>query len=180
MNRLDYGTSYCHDSPSMEENSLQQAIMKALNSVMGTKHERMEQIKAAMIQEIFTASGEQVSLGDLNRRIQELEAEFSELLDKAPDENMEDYMERFRAIKNELATLKEKRERISAQLRNNRTAQMKIWNTSMVLKKSNHHMTEWDEDDIRQLVHTVKVISEDRIKVILTDGTEINQEVHKQ
>ena len=180
MNRLDYGTQYCHDSPSMEENSLQQAIMKALSSVIGTKHERTEQIKDAMIQEIFTASGEQVSLGDLNRRIKKLESEFSELLDKAPDENMEDYMERFRAIKNELATLKEKRERISAQLRNNRTAQMKIWNTSMVLEKSNHHMTEWNEDDIRQLVHTVKVISEDRIKVILTDGTEIYQEVHKQ
>ena len=109
VNRLDYGTQYCHDSPSMEENSLQQAIMKALNSVIGTKHERTEQIKDAMIQEIFTASGEQVSLGDLNRRIKKLESEFSELLDKAPDENMEDYMERFRAIKNELATLKEKK-----------------------------------------------------------------------
>jgi len=60
VNRLDYGTRYCNDSPSMEENSLQQAIMKALNSVMGTKHERTEQIKDAMIQEIFTASGEQV------------------------------------------------------------------------------------------------------------------------
>lgn len=180
VNRLDYGTQYCHDSPSMEENSLQQAIMKALNSVIGTKNERTELIKDAMIQEIFTASGEQVPLGELNRRIQELEAEFSKLLDKAPDENMEGYMERFRAIKNELATLKEKREKISVQLRNNRTAQMKIWNTSMVLEKSNHHMTEWNEDDIRQLVHTVKVISADRIKVILTDGTEIYQEVHKQ
>lgn len=179
VNRLDYGTRYCHDSPSMEENSLQQAIMKALNSVMGKKHERTEQIKDAMIQEIFTASGEQVSLGDLNRRIQKLEAEFSELLGKAPDTNMESYMERFRAIKNELATLKGRREKISAQLSNDRTAQMKIRNTSMALEKSNHHMAEWNEDDIRQLVHTVKVISADRIKVILTDGTEIYQEVHK-
>ena len=180
VNRLDYGTRYCHDSPSMEENSLQQAIMKALNSVMGTKHERTEQIKDAMIQEICTASGEQVSLGDLNRRIQKLEAEFSELLGKAPDANMESYMERFRAIKNELATLKGRREKISAQLSNDRTAQMKIRNTSMVLEKSNYHMAEWNEDDIRQLVHTVKVISADRIKVILTDGTEIYQEVHNQ
>ena len=180
VNRLDYGTRYCHDSPSMEENSLQQAIMKALNSVMGTKHERTEQIKDAMIQEIFTASGEQVSLGELNRRIQKLEAEFSELLGKAPDANMESYMERFRAIKNELAMLKGRREKISAQLSNDRTAQMKIQNTSMVLEKSNYHMAEWNEDDIRQLVHTVKVISVDRIKVILTDGTEIYQEVHNQ
>ena len=41
-------------------------------------------------------------------------------------------------------------------------------------------MTEWNEDTIRQLVHTVKVISADHIKVILTDGTEIHQEVHNQ
>ena len=180
VNRLDYGTRYCHDSPSMEENSLQQAIMKALNSVMGTKHERTEQIQDAMIQDLFAGSGEQVSLGKLNRRIQELETEFGELLGKAPGTNMEGYMERFRAIKNELAVLKEKREKISVQLCNDRTAQMKIRNTSMVLEKSNHHMAEWNEYDIRQLVHIVKVISEDRIKVILTDGTEIYQEVHKQ
>lgn len=38
-------------------------------------------------------------------------------------------------------------------------------------------MKQWDENTIRQVVHTVKVISAERIKVILTDGTEIYQEV---
>lgn len=38
-------------------------------------------------------------------------------------------------------------------------------------------MIEWDEEMIRQLVHTVKVISADRIRVYLHDGTEIDQAV---
>ena len=40
-----------------------------------------------------------------------------------------------------------------------------------------HHMQQWDEEMIRQLVHTVKVISVDHIKVFLYDGTEIGQTV---
>ena len=38
-----------------------------------------------------------------------------------------------------------------------------------------HRMQQWDEEMIRQLVHTVKVISADHIKVFLYDGTEIDQ-----
>lgn len=41
-----------------------------------------------------------------------------------------------------------------------------------------HHMQRWDEEMIRQLVHTVKVISIDRIKVYLYDGMEIDQTVN--
>lgn len=41
-------------------------------------------------------------------------------------------------------------------------------------------MTEWDETMIRQLVQIIEVISVDRIRVVLTDGTVIMQEVHNQ
>jgi hypothetical protein len=43
-----------------------------------------------------------------------------------------------------------------------------------------HRMTEWDETMIRQLVQIIEVISVDRIRVVLTDGTVIMQEVHNQ
>ena len=41
-----------------------------------------------------------------------------------------------------------------------------------------HLMQQWDEEMIRQLVHTVKVISIDHIKVYLYDGMEIDQTVN--
>lgn len=46
--------------------------------------------------------------------------------------------------------------------------------------RMDHHMTEWDEEKIRQSIHTVEVISADRIRVVLVDGSVIMQEVHKQ
>lgn len=46
-----------------------------------------------------------------------------------------------------------------------------------ILGRETSRMTEWDEDMIRQLVHTVKVISANRIKVYLNNGMEIEQTV---
>ena len=46
-----------------------------------------------------------------------------------------------------------------------------------VLDQEDHRITQWDEEMIRQLVHTVKVISADHIRLYLNDGTEIDQKV---
>ena len=46
-----------------------------------------------------------------------------------------------------------------------------------VLDQEDHRITQWDEEMIRQLVHTVKVISASQLRVYLNDGTEIEQEV---
>ena len=40
-----------------------------------------------------------------------------------------------------------------------------------------HRITQWDESMIRQVVHTVEIISSDCIRVILTDGSIIIQDV---
>lgn len=73
--------------------------------------------------------------------------------------------------------MKEQREAISEQLRKNVAVQERVVQTKAALEKVNHHITEWSEETIRQLVHTVKVISANHIRVYLYDGTEIDQEV---
>ena len=84
------------------------------------------------------------------------------------------------ALREELAELKKKQESISAQLRNNQGLQAKVNSFASAAERLDHHMTEWDEEFIRQMIHTVEVISADRIRVVLTDGTVVMQEVHNQ
>ena len=55
----------------------------------------------------------------------------------------------------------------------------RLQKATIALDQADHRITEWSEETIRQLVHTVKVISKDHIKVYLYDGTEIDQEVCK-
>ena len=84
---------------------------------------------------------------------------------------------RFGSIANEMASLKEQHEKIAARLRKDQTVQAHVHSMKAALEGMSHHMQQWDEEMIRQLVHTVKVISADHIKVFLYDGTEIDQAV---
>ena len=84
---------------------------------------------------------------------------------------------RFGSIANEMASLKEQREKIAARLRKDQTVQAHV-RTKEALDGMSHRMQQWDEEMIRQLVHTVKVISADHIKVFLCNGIEIDQTVN--
>ena len=77
-----------------------------------------------------------------------------------------------------LASLKEQREKIAARLRKDQTVQLHVHTMEAALDGMSHLMQQWDEEMIRQLVHTVKVISADHIKVYLCNGIEIDQTVN--
>ena len=178
VSRLDHGTKYCKQSPTMEETALQRAIMDAVNSAMGSRGDLVKGITDTVILMLMPKENAVFTLGEVKRRISELTAEFDRLFDMEGSE--ENHQERFSEITKELAELKKQRDEISAQLRNNQGVQAKIQGISLAADQMNHHLTEWDEEMIRQIVHIVEVICADRIRVVLTDGTVIMQEVHNQ
>ena len=175
VSRLDYGTRYCHQSPTMDEEPLQRAIMAAISSVMAPKEKINGLITDAALEETGKLPNSAMTLGDINRRLEELEAEFDTLFNQSG--GIDKNTIRFSQIANEMAALKEQREKISTQLRNNEAAQAHVHTIAAVLEQEDHRLTEWDEEMIRQLVHTVKVISADHIRLYLNDGTEIDQKV---
>ena len=128
----------------------------------------------------MTVPDSNMTLGAVKRRMQELEEEFANLLHSASCGSGPDYRDRFQAITEETARLKAQQEEISAQLRTNQSIRGKMQRITAAASQMEHQMTEWDEAMIRQTVHTVEVISADRIRVILTDGSIIMQEVHSE
>ena len=48
VSRMDYGTKYCHNSPTLDEEPLKQAILAAINSVMSQKSSLIRLITSAM------------------------------------------------------------------------------------------------------------------------------------
>ena len=176
VSRLDYGTKYCHQSPTMDEEPLQQAIMAAINSVMDSKGAICSQITEAAVEETGILPDSTMTLGEINRRLEELETEFNILLQQ-PDSAVKNAA-RFGGIANEIASLKGQREKIAARLRKDQTVQLHVHTMEAALDGMSHLMQQWDEEIIRQLVHTVKVISADHIKVFLRNGIEIDQTVN--
>ena len=178
VSRLDYGTKYCKESPSMEEGALQRAIMEAVNSTMDSKDELVRGITDSIMLMLKPQENANFTLEEVKRRIRELTAEFDRLFEIDSSESK--YEKRFSEITKELAELKKQQEEISAQLRSNQGAQARIQRITTVADRMEHRLTAWDEETIRQIIHMVEVMSKDQIRVVLTDGTVVMQEIPYQ
>ena len=176
VSRLDYGKKYCHNSPTLDEAPLQQAILAALNKAMADKNSLIRQITDAMETELIPFPGGTMSLGDIERRLRELEQQFQTLLEKATDDPAA-YGGQFKEILDEQMFLKEKRYGILADNNEQVKANQRIMDAAQTLENASPHITEWDESAVRQLVETVKVLSKDEVAVTLKGGIEICQKI---
>ena len=174
--RLDYGKKYCKESPTLDEAPLQQAVLAAINASMSGRKVLADQLVDAMEQELAPVPGESMSLGDIERRLRELEQQFQTLLEKATDDPAA-YGGQFKEILDEQTFLKEKRSVILANNNEQAKANQRIMDAAQTLENASPYITEWDESAVRQLVETVKILSKDEVAVTLKGGIEICQKI---
>lgn len=178
VSRLDYGTKYCHESPTLDEEPLQRAILAAINSAMSQKSALIRQITSAMELELAPIPGKSMSLADIERRLEELSSQTRSLVAKAAQaEDASEYTSSLKAIMDEASALKERRAIIEDQRKNSSQAIRRIEDAADALEWVSADITEWGEPLIRQLVDTVKAVSAEKIIVYLRGGIEIEQKI---
>ena len=177
---LGYGRKYCLNSPTLDEEPLQQAILNAINSVMSDHSALAEQLRDTMEQELAPIPGESMSLGDIDRAIADLGRQFTALLSEAADaDNADGYTARFQSISTAMAEFK-RRKAIIQQLRQEQDqANHRMQRVTMALKSTSNKLTDWDDGTIYQLLEKVTVLSRERVRVTLRDGLEIEQAVEQ-
>lgn len=181
ISRLDYGKKYCHNSPTMDEGPLQNAIMEALNSIMAERTVLIRQITDAMQTELNPIPGEFMSLSDIDNRIAELNARTNQLMKEAKDNGgLAAYSDQFKEIMNEIAELKKRKAAIAAQQANNIEMTNKTVAAVEAMSNFSAEIAEWDDTLVRQLVDTVKVLTKDKILLILKSGKEIEWAVRQE
>ena len=176
----DLGTSdleqiytICRDAPPPGY----QGYRMALSDVVELYDDSLiRQITDAMETEIIPFPGGTMGLGDIERRLRELEQQFQTLLEKATDDPAA-YGGQFKEILDEQTLLKERRSGILADNKEQAKANQRIMDAAQTLENVSPHITEWDESAVRQLVETVKVLSKDEIAVTLKGGIEIRQKI---
>ena len=179
--RIDYGSKYCHKSPTIYEAPLKAAILDAINLVMSDKKVLIQQIEDAMRMELIPFPGGTMSAGDIERKIKELEAEFQALFEEAQKEpgGYMKYTEEFQRITNDISELKNKKSLLMEKQQSDSAANKRIQDAVRLLNNSSAEVTEWDEGMIRQLLDYVKVLAEDRVLICLRGGIEVERFVEK-
>ena len=175
VSRLDYGKKYCHNSPTLDEDTLQRSILAAINPLMSNKNKLIQDITESIGLEQARIPGESISLGDIQRRLAELDEQTKKLVSKAAAEgDMASYTPKLKSILDEINALKEKQNYIEEQRRSNAQTMWQIRNTVEALEQAPTEIT-WNESIIRQLVDTIKVVSKDKLEIHLRGGIIIEQ-----
>ena len=175
VSRLDYGTKYCHKSPTLEEGSLQRTILAAISSVMSQKETIISRITGAMEQTLAPIPGETMSLSEIEQRLAEIDEEVRRVVAQTAEQGLSICADYMKALTDECAELKKQRSRIQEQRTNNSALMKRVDDVASTLRQTSPTITEWDESIIRQLVDTVKVVSSEKIIVYLQGGTQVEQ-----
>lgn len=178
VSRVDYGQKYCHNSPTLDEVPLQNAILAAINKSASEKSNVVYLLNSAMEKELAPISGQALSISDIEMRLEELKAEFDKLLAEAA--NIEDQSalnDRFRSILQEQTELKLKRDELQNALINNDALSQRMTACKQALNAVPATITEWDEALIRQVVDSVRVAEDGTISVTLKSGRTMVEKV---
>lgn len=178
VSRVDYGSKYCHDSPTLDEEPLHRAVLAAINSAVNDKDNIVYNLKAAMEKELAPAAGQQLSLSEIDDRLEQLNTEFSKVLAEASESgDQAAYSDRFREIMQKQTALKAQRNEIQRMLAESGKAADHIDQCRQAAEVMPVAITEWDEALIRQVVESVTVETDGGIVVALKSGASIHQEL---
>lgn len=171
ISRFDYGKKYCHDSPAVDEQQLQQAILRVINGVMSEKPALVRRVTENLQVVILPSRSGELTIADIDHQLETLAQEFDAVFATAATGNATDYSERFKTILTQQAELKAKRAELKQQQEDAElTSHME--QAEDIMEQADTAITEWDEYQIRALVESVRILSKDEVLVRLKSGIE--------
>lgn len=176
ISRLDYGTKYCKDSPSIEESVLHNAISEAI-----TQKAQMENADADRIrnhiklyksrQDTSSILAKQERLKAIQEHINQLTNMDSEAAQNGDfDAQFENLYAEMYAIKDELYEIEKSKFKIE-------TTADSIEEMTAVMRGLKNHPVEYNDIVVRQLIECIKVMSKDTLHIYFKDGIKIEAHI---
>lgn len=180
INRLDFGKKYCHNSPTIEEGVLHEAIMEAIQRAAQQNMDTLQTLKAHIGIGLGTAEKEDNTM-EIEFRIAQIDAEFKTMIETASADTVDGFdenrMQQLIAEKNEL---QEKLGEITEERGRQQTVQDRLETIYTVLDGLKNHPMTYDDEVVRQLIDCVVVESKDRIKVVFCGGLQVEQPLRQE
>ena len=159
---------------------MQAAILAAINSAMSNKPALLDHIRNAVSLELLPVQGQTMSLADIERRLEQLDERFQQLLAEAIDaDDKEACNAQFAEILTEQTALKEQKEEILQSSADADRVCTRMKQAEQAIEDTASTITEWNENAVRQIVERVTVLSADEILVRIKGGAEIKQRLER-
>lgn len=176
ISRLDYGKKRCHDSPTMGEEELHRAIMRAIQTVAMQNSKLLQTLKNHIAMTVKCADSEDKEL-EIKVRLAEINEEFQKAMSMVSIDDDNNVI-----IEQKLTELIMEKELLSKELAkcssdHKATSQSKINEIARLTDILENQPLQFNDELVRQMLQCIVVESKERIKVIFNDGTEIDQPI---
>jgi len=176
ISRLDYGTKYCKESPTLDESVLQGALLEAIAQFVQQSPAVLDVLKQHIG---IGLSGD--SDGDdpytVQARIGEIGQALNELYELSQPGNQDDRESQFEVLYGEEAALKEKLAGMKASANHADVERSRLDELFAVTDDLRDRPLIWDEALIRQMVECIRVVSGNKIRLRFRSGVEIDAEL---
>ena len=175
INRLECGPKVCKDSPSLKEEELYSAILKAIRSLVQGHQEEM----AATLQEalVHCIGGENAAINPLviENRLHDLDKDLDRLLTMDGSEIVD---LRIKQISDEMLQLRQMKKRVELDAQQDMGRENKVKEIMELISTEDLDLTEYSDTLVYRVIERVTVLSKEEIRIRFVGGFELTQPLH--
>ena len=179
ISRLDYGKKYCKESPTIFEDKLKEAIVRAINKFNDQDNATYKALMRATIGEALGLNGDPEEVDMLERKIEALNNKILALVNEsvASGEGIETHESEFMTLSQELELLKQRIATIQQCAATDSGTQGRLEQIQAIIGEREHNRTEYDDSIVRQMVECIKVYPGGRLEIIFGGGYLVEETV---
>ena len=178
-NRLDFGPKYCKNSPTVDEDKLKNAVVRAINKFNENDSTTYLMLMKATIADAIGLAGNSEEIDILERKSDALNKVMMDIINKSVAEgsSVEDHEDEFKDIHDQIEMLEH---RIGALREATNTKEEREEKEKLLQKTIEDraaHSQEYDDTVVRQMIECIKIYHDGRIEVIFGGGISIVEEL---
>lgn len=180
ISRIDHGTDYCKESPTVDEESLHQAIMDAIRATRGSRQQMIPYFIEQLRKTYQEQPTDKLDIGEVESRIEELKASTMALIqDSVLSNTVGENENRLKIMSDEIRALSDMITDYKNS-QNNINIDSTINDLEETLYSEPDQNDEYDDDLVRQLIDTIKVVGDDKLIFTFKCGIVYEQPIQLQ
>lgn len=177
-NRLTNGVKKCGDSETLEEGALNRAVMEAVHRITRNEGDFVGAFRQNVIR-VIGSYGREQQPDEYTDRIKAKQEEMVALIAENAKAGAytQEFDERYRRIAEEINALKEEQAEAGKKKKLAENYEQRVKDMDAFLSGNSGQIPEFDNDLVRRLVASIRVISADRIQIQFQSGIVMEQEI---
>ena len=164
VNRVTYGTKFCHNSPSVQEEVLHQTLLRAIQNLADNYTDEVAMQINGILHDL---QGGTTELEELQQKLADARQEFDRLLDLSLECDASFLDDKVKRVSKEIDGLKKRIEVLTAN-------QQKAADPQYQLSAEDFQIKEYSDALVARIVEKVIVLSADEIKIEFVGGYTVN------